>query len=317
MKKFHALIIIVGSIASCKTQGDSNRDYDKYDPDKIYKLQLNPSPGSAYHYEISNETKVNMEVGGQEIDNINRSVVNLNYKINKDSAGNLLFATQFDKIQIYTKNKDAEKEINAANAALSSDPIEKMLGILKETILVSTISPKGETKAISGYNEIGEKIIATFPATDANTKFAIETEWEKAIGQSLIKKNLDQLFKIFPDSVVHLGDTWKLALKQEGQFNMIIKNIFKLKAINNDIAVIESHGTIINENPSANQLGIGGGTVSDVKGEQQGEYEMETKTGMLISAKIKANVTGSIQVMGQVIPFTIKTSAKVNGRKVK
>jgi len=32
---------------------------------------------------------------------------------------------------------------------------------------------------------------------------------DKAIGEGIVKKNVDQLFKMFPDSAVHVGDKWK------------------------------------------------------------------------------------------------------------
>ena len=54
----------------------------------------------------------------------------------------------------------------------------------------------------------------------------------------------------------------------------------------------------------------------NLKGSQEGEYEMETKTGMLISCRLSATVEGTIQTMGQQIPITIKTSVKIDGRKV-
>jgi hypothetical protein len=60
-----------------------------------------------------------------------------------------------------------------------------------------------------------------------------------------------------------------------------------------------------------------GNVAADLKGKQQAEYEMETKTGMLISCKMKADVEGTMQAMGREIPMIIKTSLKITGRKVK
>ncbi len=82
-----ALIFIV----SCKSQPGAKGDYDKYDPDKTYKLQLNPSDGSGYHYDITNKTKINLEVDGKEIENRTEADVAINYAISKDSSGNFLF----------------------------------------------------------------------------------------------------------------------------------------------------------------------------------------------------------------------------------
>jgi hypothetical protein len=294
----------------------SDERSDKYDPAKTYKLQVKPVPGSHYHYDVTNETEMSLEVEEKKIKNINKSDIGLNYKISKDSLNDLLFTLQFDKIHLYSKNNDKVKEMDANSGAISIDPVEKMLAILKETTLQSTVSPTGETKIISGFKEIGDKIIAAFPETDENTKLGIRSQLNKTIGEALVKKNMDQQFKIFPDSPVHIGDTWKLATKQEGEISYTVTNTFTLKAINNDIAIIESHGTITTENVTSNIAGLTNSSVSDLKGEQEGEYEMETKTGMLINSRIKTNIGGNIQVMGRSIPIKIRSSVKMNGQRV-
>lgn len=315
MNKTFLYISAIVFFTGCKLQGDTNREYDKYDPSKTYKLRVNPMPGSNYHYEITNETEMSLDVDGKKIENVNKSDIGINYKIDKDTANNFLFTLQFYKIHLYSKNNDKIKEIDASNGTLSIDPVEKMLAILKETTLQSIVSPAGESKVITGFKEIGDKIMAAFPATDPNAKFAIEMEWNKTIGENLVKKNTDQLFNFFPDSTVHLGDSWKLASKQEGEIDYVVKNVFTLKAINNDIAIIESHGIITTENATSNYTGLGNNSIANLSGEQEGEYQMETKTGMLINCRIKANINGTIQVMGREIPIKIKSSVNITGRK--
>ena len=60
IKNYSWLIILFFMAASCKLQPDTDRSYDKFDENKVYKLQLNPSPGSAYHYEMENKTETKM-----------------------------------------------------------------------------------------------------------------------------------------------------------------------------------------------------------------------------------------------------------------
>ena len=303
-------------LAGCKLQADSYSEYDKSDPSKTYRLRVNPIPGSNYHYEVTNETTMSMEVEGKEIENENGSVVQIGYKVDKDTASDgLLLTMQFEKIRMYSKNNGNLKEIDADNGTMSGDPVEKLFAILKETKLQSTLSPRGETKLITGFNEIGNKIMAAFPATDEATRMGIEAQWNKTIGDNLIKSNIDQFFKLFPDSAVRVGDTWKIGNKLAGQLPLVVKNIYTLKAINDDIIIIESQGTITTNNPTTDIMGIGNNVVATLTGEQQGEYEMEAKTGMLIRSRVKGNTKGTIQVMGREIPIKIKTDLRINGTK--
>jgi len=302
-------------IASCKIQPDSNRDNDKFNPNKTYKLQLNPASASSYYYDITSESESELELDDKKTSNENKTTVGVNYSINKDSAGNMLMTMVYDKVHLYTKNGDTETEADAANAAVSINPVERMLGIFRGTKIVSTISPSGELLNISGYKEMGEKMLAAFAPDDINGKAIAQSQWEKLIAKGMVKNNIEQLFKIFPDSAVHIGDTWRLSSKQEGEIPIIVKSTYTLKTINDDIAIIEAKGDISTDNNATSML-IPGGTATELGGEQQAEFEMETKTGMLISCRIKTNIEGSIQAMGRKIPLTIKTSLKVKGRRL-
>jgi hypothetical protein len=301
-------------IVSCKIQPDSDRDYDKFDPDKTYKLQLNPATGSAYYYDITNESETKLEVDDKRVNNETKTTVGVNYTISRDSAGDFLFNTVYNKVHFYTKSGDIETDMDADNAAFSMNPAEKMLGILKDANIVATVSPSGEIKNVSGYKEMGDKIMAGFAANDINSKNIVQDQWEKLIGDGLIKKNMDQLFKIFPDSAVHLRDTWKLNSRQDGEIGLNVKTTYTLKAINSEIAIIGAKGKITSDNNATNEMGYGGVT-TNLTGEQLGEFEMEAKTGMLIRCNIKINVEGTIEVMGREIPVIIKASNKIEGRK--
>ncbi len=125
---------------------------------------------------------------------------------------------------------------------------------------------------------------------------------------------MDQLFKIFPDSSIHLHDTWKLNSTEGGEIPMNIKTIYTLKAINNDIAIVSSEGIIKSDKSSNSVMGYTQ-VAANLKGEQKDEFEIEAKTGMLISSRITATIKGNLQVMGRGIHITIKSSIKMSGKK--
>ena len=315
MNKFIYILFLLFLFSSCKTGADSNRNYDSFNPDKVYKLQLNPTAGSAYHYEITNETEIKVETDDKKIIHLNKTNVGIKYTIDKDSAGNFLLTMLYDTIHLYTRNNDTETELDAANAGFSLNPVEKMLGILKEATIISTINSAGQTMSMRGYEEIGDRIIESLGTEDMAIKNFAQSQWKKTIGDGLIKKNMDQLFKIFPDSAVHLQDTWKLTTKEEGDLSLNVKNIYTLKAINSEIALITSEGKIKSNNTSINAPGISNVT-ADLQGEQKAQYEMEAKTGMLISCTIQTNAEGTIKMMGREIPVTINASVKMKGKRL-
>jgi len=306
-------ISIMFFFIDCTSGSDTNSD-SKSDLAKTYKLKVDPESGSKYQYDISNETIMNLEVDGKEIESINRSAMSSNYAISKDSTGTILLTLKFDKIKIYSKTGDKVKEMNSDNN-YSIDPSEKLLSILKETTFQSTLDTTGNVKIISGPNEISDKIITAFPATNQATKDALESQWNKSIGEQFVKQNTSQVFQLFPDTLVHVGSVWKSSTTQQGQLPIAVENLFTLKSINAGIAVIKCLGTISNTNEPANISGIGNNVKANLEGEQQCEYEIETKTGMVINSHVKAKFQGTVEVMGRTIPIKVKASVNVNGKR--
>ncbi|MEO6329833.1 MAG: DUF6263 family protein [Ginsengibacter sp.] len=311
MKRYVLFAGFLCLMFSCKFKPDSGRNSN--DPAKVYKLKLNPSPGSAYHYDIINESRIQVEVDDKDVDNLNRTTTGVTYHISKDSTGNFALNIKYDKVHIYTKSGDTETDADAANALVSSEPLERILGILTRSDISVTINPSGEVRGMSGYKELGEKIMADMNITDAYSRDIIKTKWDKMIGAAIIRKNMDQFFKIFPDSVVRVNDSWKQNSKEEGEINMNVKNIFTLKEINNDIALINSEATM-NSDTISTFMGYND-IIANLKGNQEGQFEVNMKTGMLVSCNVKSKVTGTIEMMGREIP--VKISSKIKIERIK
>jgi hypothetical protein len=241
--------------------------------------------------------------------------VGFSYAVDKDSAGNFLFTMKYDKIQVHTKTEDTETDLDADNATLTLDPVEKMLGILKTANIVAIVTPAGEIKTVTGYKELTARIMENFGNADAYTKITAQAQWEQFVQKGVIQKGMDQLFKIFPDSAVHVGDKWKTGSSESEELGLKAKSFFTLKEINNGIARITASGDIASDSSTVNVMGQM--VNASLKGRQQGGYEMDTKSGMLTKSSISAKVKGTIQMMGREIPVNIETSVTINGKQIK
>jgi hypothetical protein len=257
MKKEILLAGLVFFVLACRNQPDAGRNNagDK----KLYQLRFNPPVGSNYHFEVSNEEKLNLEVGYKEVDNIKRAAVGINYAINKDGTGNFIVGMTYDKIRLYKKTSDGVSEIDAAKPAHSVDSIEKMPGT--------------------------------------------------------IKMKLDELLWIFPDSAVQVGDKWKSFSTEKNDINFKVRKLFTLKSIDGGVANIESEGQIETDSLSTRLMGYA--ISGNLKGSQEGVYAMDIKTGVLISAEVKTNMEGTMQLMGMEVQVRLKTNITLDGKKIK
>jgi hypothetical protein len=298
------------ALMSCKVGTGSDKKYS--DSSKTYKLQLNLLPGSKLHYQVSSETDMKIETESKKIENINKTDAGVIYEINKDSAGNFQLKITYDKLHTYTKTGDDEKEMDAANAVTSMDPIEKILGELKNATIRAVVSPQGEVKSVSGYKEIGEKLIQSVGPEGSYERTIAQKKWEEVAGENTIKKSIDDIFRIFPDSLVHVGDKWKLFSKRSGELPMLIKSFYKLEEIENDIGLITSAGDIVTDSSSSSLSQY----AANINGTQKGQYHINVKTGMLLSAEVSAKLQGNVVVMGREVPVKIKSKVKVEGKKL-
>ena len=296
---------------SCKLLPNSTGNSAENDPTRTYSLRLNPPVGAKYYYTVKSQSEVKFEVGDKKIDNLNKTTAGMTYTVGKDTSGNFTIRVQYDKLHVYTKNGDEVTDIDAANAATSTDPVEKMLGSLTNMPLVASVTPTGEVKSITGYQDIPDKILTAFAGTDANTRNLMRDRLKQMVGNGIIKNNISDLFNFFPDSAVHVKDKWKLNSVQVSELNLNTQNSFTLAKMEDGIATIESEGKISRDSAAIDLMGYQ--VIAKLDGDQQAQYEMDAHTGILISAVLTASIKGSISLMGQDVPLSLETTVRIEG----
>ncbi|MBS1918287.1 MAG: hypothetical protein JST87_18620 [Bacteroidetes bacterium] len=311
MKKNTCLYIFIILICSCKIQPGSNRN--NASADKLFKLNIKPASGSDYYYDISNNSTVEIEVNEKKIETQNKTNVGINYKINTDSLGHFIVSLQYKKIHVYSKNANGESDIDAADSSTASDPTSKMLGLLTSSVITAIVNNSGEVIKIDGYRDVMNKTLSETVTLDLQTKEAMQKQWQQLVEQKLVKKNVDQLFRIFPDSAVHIGDKWKIISKETGDIGYLSKNFFTLESISDGIAKIESDGEITSDSVKTNYMNYE--VMSNLNGTQKGEYEVDIKTGMLVNCSVEVGIKGVLEMMGKEIPINVSSDVKMKGKK--
>ena len=309
MKICFFLILLSLAAVSCKLMPSSVGNTAESDPTRAYMLRLNPPPGAKYYYTVKSEQEMTFEANDKKVDNVTKTTAGVNYLVDKDTTGNFAIHIQYDKLHVYTKNGDVESDMDAANAATTTDPVEKMLGTLTTIPLAASVTPAGEVRSIAGYDEIPDKILAAFPATDLNIRNLMRDRLKQMVGTGIIKKNVADIFNFFPDSAVHVGDKWKLQSTQVSELNLNTQLSFTLVKIEDGVATIKSEGKVSHDSTTIDLMGYK--VLAQLDGDEQGEYEMDTRTGMLISAELNTDIS----VMGQDVPLSLQAKVKIDGQK--
>ncbi len=299
---------------SCKIYPGDDQIY--IDPEGAkFDLNIKPQVGAAYAYQVSTTTETLLEVEDRKVENSNKATIEMSYAIDMDSAGDYLFGVSYDKIRMNTKNGDVESSADADNASFSLNPVDQMLGALKDAKLVATISPAGEVKNINGYNELSAQLMSNLSPTDPNARGIAQKHIDRLIGEGMIENNLTQLFKMFPDSAVRVGERWKILSKQKGEFTMNATTTYQLKRIDGGtVHIISKSEMSADESP---QTVMGTSVQSNLKGTGEGAYQLEAATGMLMKAITTSEISGTIQLMGKEIPIEVKMKTTIEGRRKK
>jgi len=310
-KTYTLFVLAVASFAACKLPlGEtSTRDSEK----NTLFLKFNPKPGSVYHYDVDNKAEISMEMNGKKTEKLSAFTVGMTYRINKDSSGNYLFETNYDKVHMESKNDEVESVYDAENASFSPNGTDKMLGALKESKLTVSVSPGREIKIVSGYEELSKKLMATLDTTNGYAKQVAQQKIDEIIKKGLIQRNVDQLFRFFPDSAMHIGSKWKMESKEQNDFTLNVSTFYTLNDIENGKAFINSKSTITSDKTPLAVMGYS--VVPDLKGEQEGVYQVEASTCMLLNASITATVKGKLEMGGSAIPISIKLKVNIEGKK--
>jgi hypothetical protein len=312
MNTFLLLPTIFLLTSSCKMITGSDTQFVTIDNGKVYRLRFNPVVGAEYHYDMVNKTAIKMEINDTEVDNVNTTTIGVTYAIEKDSIGGFVLNMSYDKINISSKTPDTESEMDADNASLTNNMMEKMLGLLKTANISIIVAPDGNVKSITGYKELTDKVMAQFEKADPYTRAAAQKQWNQFAEKGIVSSNLEQMLKIFPDSAVHIKDRWKLDIAQNEELGLVAKSTFQLIDIEDHLATIVSSGDIGSDGKSVDLMGQT--VIVNLKGHQTGDYKIDVESGMLLKCDIQAQVDGAITVMGKERAIKIETSFQLVGK---
>ena len=314
LSKIIRLLIVVGTLSSCKFPTQEKRSID--DATTSYKLQLQPKTGSVYHYDIINSSAIELTANDQETQTVTKTSAGINYIVGKDSAGNLVMDLKYTDLKLYTKNGDREQELEATHSKVLVDPAEQMLTALQDAQLQAIVSPTGEVIRLNGYNELSESLMANLSSDNPQATEIAQQKIDQMIGDNLIKKNFSQLFRIFPDSIVRLGEKWKIDSRASTDFLLNSVTYYELEDINDGMATIRFTSEISSDK-SILMTFMGYTATSELKGGQTGEYKIDITTGMLVVGETNGNLSGNLQIAGRTIPVTIKVTSDIKGEQKK
>ena len=132
---------------------------------------------------------------------------------------------------------------------------------------------------------------------------------------AFVKTNLEQSFKLLPDTTLFIGNSWKSLSKQNDDISFETNSIYSLTAIDDGIVDVQVSGKIGNNKTISSNI-MGNNVTTDLNGEQTGTIKIDQATGILIESKINSSVEGVIQLLGKEVPVKIKTKKEISVKRM-
>lgn len=274
MKKLPLFIILLIALSSfvfysCST---TNKATDSK------MLHFNLEKGKGYDYEMvwDMETKVDgqltvITVDGKysmkiiEDDGETKSIETAyqSFKMNMDMMG-MNISMDSDKPLSPGDNQDLEKNpLGVLNKVIR--------GLIGKPFIVK-INKEGDIVEVTGFEKIISDLVDSTGIKQEAKKQVMASVTDQ-FNEGTLKDNFAQIFTMFPNKEVKVGDTWEKTYKTGGKTASQMVTKYTVKAIDGDHVTLDAN-TDISE----------ASTGSPLTGKQTGTIIVDSKTGLIVNA---------------------------------
>ena len=317
MKKiinFFAAILLV-AVISCNNSGK--------------KITLQPNFKAGDVYTLDYNINMDQDVMGMK----NKIGMDMGYKLgikDADPKTGFTIDMNFSRIAMNMSmaamsiNYDSEKKNDAAGDTSTgpSGMINKMMrtilgGMLNKSAMVK-MTTAGEVKEVTGFKEIMEAVAdSAVKAVPNMTKDQMQQSMGGAMNEEQIKSVFQQIFSIYPQKEVSMGETWTRDLTtSQNNIPMKISSTYKVVEINekdNEI-ILDVNGKIATQGEG--EIKQNGMTIKmNMTGTQSGKITVDTKTGFIKQGKLTQDMKAEMEMMGQKVPMDMKMVLNMTGKK--
>ncbi len=293
LKGLLLLSLVTLSFASCKgnNSDSSGSNAGAQVSGDAVTLKFNLKEGQKYLY--SSDMKQKTKSMGQEM--TNNMLVDYIYEVKSSTGENKVLSVTYDRIKLDMNAMGQVMSYDSKDSSASKGMIAESMKDFKGKNFSVTIAPNGEIVKVDGFENL----------TNSGTP----------INANSIKEMMENVFNIYPDKPVKIGEQWKKTMNLNMQtITMKIDMTYTLKEINGDKALFDVVGKITSE--LGKDMKEMAGMKMEMSGTQSGNMEVEISTGMMISGKVQQVIKGKMTMAGQEMPMDITTDITTTGKKI-
>lgn len=259
------------------------------------ELKLNFKPGAKYKYVKESKESIEPQIKGASIAISQNMTTEAIYQVTSSGQDkNITFS--YDRIALKSGNSMMSVEFDSKDTAKQSQKIFQSITDVLHKPYTATLTADGNIINIKKPS-----------AVDTNASASELNQFS----DTAIHNMLQQLFNVYPNKPVKIGDTWTSKSESAISFlNAASDNTYKLVSVSNGIAHIEINSNLVSgaaDNPEIKGL--------NMRGTQTGTLDIEISTGLIVDYKLTRHMDGDMDMMGMSAPTTITSDVHIYGRE--
>jgi hypothetical protein len=269
------------------------------------ELRLHLTKGETRHVITTVEQHINQTVGPNRQATDQTFAVGYVMSVEQvDADGNTKLATKYESVRLSQKGPAGALEYDSANPPKQVPQGAKPFAALVGLGFTATVTPSGKVTAVEGLDAMFAELLRKLELSDGAAKAAVQKLLSEQFGEQVMKENVENMFALYPDAPVSVGDSWRRRVVVSKGFPVIIEGTYTLKGRSNGTAEVETRATL-SPNEAAGPVELGTGRMSyELKGEQSGSARIDEATGWTRSMTTTQLVSGTLRFQAGGTPET-------------
>ncbi len=262
-------------------------------------MKFNLKEGKIYDYDMVWE--MDQQIMQQEM----KMKMNGNYSLEvtdeKDDIRTI--KSTYGKIKMYMNmddmviDVDTDKPVTTGNTDETklSNMMNRMMKAMVGKSFVMKVNAEGKVLEITGIDEILKSMNSSMQDVPDEMRLPMSQMLSQQLDHENMKKMFEQIFFIFPNKHINIGDNWDKTLDMGGMVPMRFNSNYKVKAIEGDFVTLDVSTKILSTS-----------SVLTLEGDQTGVMLVDSKTGLVVNAEFNQDINTTTEGM------ITKTKAKGN-----
>ena len=277
-------------------------------------LSFNPEKGAKYEYHTEMVQNIKTTVMGQEVPAEIKMDMMYLMEVKDKSEQESTVQFTFSEIAYIVSSLYMKMEFDSKNPNESPSDIDLMLSKMFKEMLgksfTAVINTDGSVESVSGMEAIGESMTNAI-ARDGQMIAQLGAHMKEQFNDAAMKNMFETSFKVYPANPVRTGNSWDIEnAVTMNNLNVMYKSKYTLRSVSRNVATV-AVDTKIEMNPEA---GIVEG--SNISGTQTGTLTIDTRTGMILTGNVTANMKGAMRTSGMDVQMVLDTKTKTSTKMI-